>query len=269
QNRGRDKSLGHALSRIGIAERILESKRQDQGLPEGGPVADYMTLDALEYLQDRLLAGDESRLDSRAPTTVDSVLRAVMAFTRYCRAHGWVSEVPILPKLATDDVMKGRPISQDEFDAMLDAVPAVVGEEIAPSWQFTLKVLWESTFRVGDMMDFSWDDERRIHPVWPNRPNHRPTLMIPPTQKNGKVQEIPMLPGLRDLLEGIPKRERHGWVANPEPIDCQIRSREEWFRPTPEDLRDLSSKYSNCAIARACGVTETAVRKWLTQDSIT
>ena len=66
QNRVRDNSHGHALSRIGIAERILEDRRQDQGLPEGGPVADYMTLDGLEYLQDRLLAGDESRFDSRA-----------------------------------------------------------------------------------------------------------------------------------------------------------------------------------------------------------
>jgi len=152
---------------------------------------------------------------------------------------------------------------------MLEAVPAVVGQQHAESWQFTLKVLWESTFRVGDVMDFSWDDQRRIHPVWPNRSNLRPTLMIPPTQKNGKAQEIPMLPGLRDLLEGIPKQERHGWVVNPQAVDYQVRSREDWFRPTPEDLRELSSKYGNSAIARACGVTETAVRKWLTQDSFT
>ena len=269
QNRVRGNSLGHASSRIGIAERILEGARQDQGLPEGGPIAEYVTLDALEYLQDRLLAGDESRFDSRAPTTVDSVLRAVMTFVRYCHAHGWIGEVLKLPKLATDDVMKGRPISQDEFNAMLDAVPAVVGKRPAPSWQFTLEVLWESTFRVGDVMDFSWDDERRIHPIWPNRSNHRPTLMIPPTQKNGKAQEIPMLPGLHGLLEGIPKRERHGWVVNPQAVDYQVRSREDWFRPTPEDLRELSSKYSNSAIARACGVTETAVRKWLAQDSTT
>ncbi len=267
--RVRPKSLGHALSRIGIAERILEGQRQDHGLPEGGPVEEYLTLDALEYLQDRLLAGDESRFDSRSPTTADSAVRAVMTFARYCLAHGWISGVPKVQKLATEDVMKGRPITQDEFDAMIDAVPAVVGERHAASWQFTLKVLWESTFRVGDAMDFSWDDQRRIHPVWPRGSKHHPTLIIPPTQKNGKAQEIPMLPGLRELLEEIPRSHRHGWVVNPEPIDYQVRSREDWFRPTPTDLCKLAIDFGNSAIARACGVSETAVRKWLTQDSVT
>jgi integrase len=237
-------------------------------LPEGGPIGEYVTLEALEHLQDRLLAGDESRLDSRSPTSVNSVLRAVMTFVRYCHAHGWIENVPSVPKLSVDDVMKGRPITQDEFDAMLDAVPEVVGKPIAASWQSTLRVLWESTFRVGDVMDFSWDDQRRIHPVWPNRSNQRPTLLIPPTQKNGKVQEIPMLPGLRDLLEETPKRDRHGWVVNPEAIDFRVRTREDWFKPTPDDLRKLSSQYSNSAIARACGVSETAVRKWVKQEEI-
>ena len=266
--RVRSKSLGHAVSRIGIAERILEGQRQDFGLPEGGPVDEYFTLDALEYLQDRLLAGDESRFDSRSPTTADSAVRAVMTFARYCYAHGWISGVPKVQKLATDDVMKGRPISQEEFDAMLEAVPAIVGKRHAPSWNYTLNVLWESTFRVGDAMDFSWDDERRIHPVWPRSAKQKPTLMIPPTQKNGKVQEIPMLPGLRELLEETPKAQRHGWVVNPEPIDYQVRSREDWFRPTSKDLGKLATEFGNSAIARACGVTETAVRKWLKQESI-
>lgn len=138
----------------------------------------------------------------------------------------------------------------------------------APSWKFTLKVLWESTFRVGDAMGFSWDDDRRIHPVWPRGSNERPTLIIPPSQKNGKAQEIPMLPGLRALLDEVPKASRQGWVVNPEPIDYQVRSRQDWFRPTPKDLGMLATQYGNSAIARACGVTETAVRKWLTQDSI-
>jgi integrase len=268
QNRVRDNSLGHALSRIGIAERILEDRRQDQGLPEGGPVADYMTLDGLEYLQDRLLAGDESRFDSRAPTTVNTMVGAVMTFVRYCHAHGWISDVPRVQKLDVDDVMKGRPISQAEFDAMVEAVPEIVGQRSAPSWVSTLKVLWESAFRVGDVMSFSWDDQRRIHPIWPNGGNQRPTLMIPSTQKNGKAQEIPMLPGLRDLLEEVPETDRYGWVVNPQPIDYQVRSREDWFRPPPSDLSELAGQYGNSAIARACGVTETAVRKWLAQDSV-
>lgn len=268
QNRVRDTSLGHALSRLGIAERILEERRQDQGLPEGGPVTEYMTLDAMEYLQDRLLAGDESRFDSRSPTTVNTMVAAVMAFVRYCHTHEWIDKIPNVQKLSVDDVMKGRPISQAEFDAMIEATPAVVGQRSEASWTFTLTIIWESAFRVGDVMNFSWDDHRRIHPVWPDCNLHHPTLFVPPTQKNGKAQEIPMLPGLRDLLDSVPKENQHGWVVNPHPIDYQIRSREDWFRPTPDDLSHLASQYGNSAIARACGVTETAVRKWLAQGGI-
>lgn len=79
-NRGRERSRLDALSRISIAERIFEGYREDRGLQEGLLVSACMTLDMLEYLQDRLLAGDESRLDSRSPNTVNSMVGAVVAF---------------------------------------------------------------------------------------------------------------------------------------------------------------------------------------------
>jgi len=117
-------------------------------------------------------------------------------------------------------------------------------------------------------MNFSWEDERRIHPVWPRRKGHYPTLVIPSAQKNKKAQEIPMLPGLQELLEQTPKRQRRGWVVNPLPIEYQIKAKAEWFKPAPKDLAKLAQDYSNSAIARACAVTETAVRKWLTEAGI-
>ncbi len=263
KNRVRENSLAESLSRIAISERILEGRRQDQGLPEGGPVEEYMTLDALEYLQDRLLAGDEGRFDQRAPTTVNSILVDVMTFVRYCCRHGWIDHVPHLTKLSVDDAMKGRPVEPEEFDAMLEAVPAIVGKAPAASWEFTLRVLWETSFRISDVMSFSWDDMRRIHPKWPTAAGQHPTLMIPSTQKNGKNQEIPMLPGLNELLQRIPAEERHGWVINPLPVDTLARSTESWFRPLDEDLSEMACHHSNCAIARACGVTETTIRNWI------
>ena len=77
-----------------------------------------------------------------------------------------------------------------------------------------------------------------------------------------------MLPGLQTLLQKTPEEERHGWIVNPLPIDCQIRSQAEWFKPTTTDLRGLASEFNNSAIARACEVTETTVRKWLRDASI-
>jgi len=146
---------------------------------------------------------------------------------------------------------------------MLDATPKVVGTEAAPTWQFAMTVLWESGFRIGDLLDFSWDDERHIHPVWPSRVDQHPTIVIPSSQKNGRTQEIPMLPGLAKLLATVPGIDRKGWVSNPAPAARADAENSDKFKPCAEDLQAFAQRYSNLAIANACGVTETAVRKWL------
>lgn len=270
QNRAtrvRATSLVNALSRIDIAERIFAGYREDRSLSSELVVSECMTLDSMEYLQDRLLAGDECRYDSRSPNTVNSMMGAVMAFVRYCAKHRWIDAVPVVEKLDVDDVMKGRPITDEEFEQMLDATPFVVGSDAASSWQFALRILWESGFRIGDLMDFSWDDKRHICPVWPGGRSSHPTIVIPSTQKNGQSQEIPMLPGLDELLSNISRRERSGWIVDPQPMQYEICC-SEYVRPTADDLRMLSNQFSNCSIARACGVTDTTVRKWLAAHGI-
>ena len=189
----RESSLVDVVSRLSLAERIFDGYQADQGLPEGLLVTQVMTLDMLEYLQNRLLAGDECRYDVRSPNTVNSIMGAVMAFVRFCHTRGWIPSVPHVEKFDVEEVMKGRPVTGEEFERMLEATPLIVGKQSAASWQFSLRVLWESGFRIGDLMDFCWDDTRHIHPKWPNRTGHHPTIVVPSSQKNGRVQEIPML----------------------------------------------------------------------------
>ncbi len=266
-SRVRGTSLVHALSRLQIAERIFVGYFEDRRRPDFA-IGDCCTLGMLEYLQERLLAGDECRFDRRSPNTVNSMMGAVMAFIRYCYDHEWIERVPRLDKLDVDEVMKGRPVTADEFERMLESTPDVVGASVAESWRFTLRVLWESGFRVGDVMDFSWDDDRHLHPVWAKRMEEHPTLVVPSTQKNGECQVIPMLPGLHELLQGVDPQQHQGWVVNPRPIEFRIASQQEWFRPTDSELLDLMRRYSNCAIAKACCVSETTVRNWLTAAGI-
>ena len=152
---------------------------------------------------------------------------------------------------------------------MLDAVPKVVGEGPAEEWRFALKILWESGFRIADLLDFSWDDIERIHPVWPRRQGQHPTLVIPSTQKNGKNEEIPLLPGLKKLLDTVPEDRRTGFVVNPPPAEYEFKSQpRKWFMPKPDDLADLIRSYSNCAIARACGVSDVTVQNWLDRQGL-
>ena len=106
-----------------MAERIFAAQREDAGLRQGITVQEVMTLNQLEYLQDRLLAGDEGRFDTRSPNSVNSTMGAVMAFVNFCHRRGWITGVPYIQKLDADDAMRGRPISSDEFQRMLDATP--------------------------------------------------------------------------------------------------------------------------------------------------
>jgi len=266
--RVRPESIVDIVSRLGTAERILEVRLREENQSEGLLMSDVSTLDKLEYLQERLLVGDDCRYDTRSPHTVNSVLSAVMAFIRFCKRRGWVAEVPDLQKVEFNEVMKGRPITEEEFQKLLEVTKSVVGEDSAPSWIFAMMVLWESGFRAGDLMDFSWDNPRHIHPIWPTQSDRLPTIAIPSSQKNGRVQEIPMLPGLKELLMSVPENQRVGWVVNPKPIEFDFYGGSESFRPCASDLRRLSVRCTNSMIGRACGVTEAAVRKWIKQLDI-
>jgi integrase len=264
QRRRRRKSKEDSDSRLDIARRIFEARRQKRGLTPGVTVRECMTLESLEYLQDQLLDGAESNYDHRSPNTVNSMLGAIMAFVRYAYDHEWIDRVPPLRKLDVDEVMRGRPITAEEFELMLAAVPKVVGESPAGEWRFAMKILWDSGFRIGDLLDFSWDDNARIHPVWPRRQGQHPTLVIPSTQKNGKNEEVPLLPGLKKLLDTVPEKLRHGFVVSPPPAEYEMPSQTKpWFMPATSDLADMIQRYSNCAIAKACGVSDVTVKTWL------
>jgi integrase len=262
KSRLRESSFADLNSRLNIAERILTGRREIQGLVGTGSIAECCSLSALEYLQDRLLDGDECRYDWRSPMTVNSSMGVIMAFVRYCERHDWIAKVPHLQDLDVDNPMKGRPITESEFEAMLSAVPEVVGDTAAESWQHVLRIIWTTAFRVGDVMSFSWNDKSEIHPLWPDERREHPTIMIPSKQKNRKNQEIPMLPELEALLIQVAECDRKRWIANPLPINSQNALIN---RPSMHELKKLCKKLSNIAIAEIYQVTEAAVRKWLSE----
>ena len=256
-------SLVHLTSRLSIAERIFNGYRQDDDLPLGFSVREVMTLDMLEYLQERLLEGDECRYETRSPNSVNSLMCTVMTFVRFCCKREWIDRVPDIERLEVAEVMKGRPISAEEFERMLKATPQVVGPSVMESWKFALRVLWLTGFRVADLLDFSWDDDRHIRPHWPKGRGLLPSIAIPSSQKNGRIEEIPMLDELDQLLSTVPKGQRQGWIVNPQWVERPVKPGVQWFQPNDDDLRELVTKYSNLSIAQACGESEATIRKWL------
>jgi integrase len=270
----RDGSVIHAESRLDVAERILKP----------ATLGEVATAEALHRLQARLLAGAESKFARpRSPFTVKGYMGTVLAALNWARLQGWIAVVPQIRKIEVGKlkVMKGRPITGEEFDRMLNKVEAgllaspkpgkrdgkakrkyrrsakAIAEHqkrrqqaallVAPPWRHLLRGLWESALRLDELMNFSWDIPNTIHPEWVR--GRLPTLRIPgELQKNGTDEEIPLLPWLEQVLMETPVQERTGWVFNPRPL-CSPSDGSPPQRPTTEWVGRVISR-----IGKAAGV---------------
>lgn len=222
----RDGTATHAESRLDLAERILKPKTL-------GDVADP---NALQQLQAKLLAGANSRRKKpRSAHTVRGYMNSVLAALNWAYLQGWLPTAPKVRKIKTpkQKVMKGRPISVEEFQKMLDATATVVGEKAADSWKHILRGLWESALRLDELMHVSWDKPGTIRPVWKEK--QLPILTIPAAmQKNDTEESIPLLPWFEAVLLETPPGKRTGWVFNPESLQLKLGRKVRQQRPDAE-----------------------------------
>ena len=200
----RDSTAFHAESRLDLAERILKPKKL-------GEIADP---NALQQLQAKLLSGAASRRKKpRSAHTVRGYMNSVLAALNWAYLQGWLQVTPKLRKIKTakQKVMKGRPITHEEFQKLLDSTEKVVGSKAAESWRFVLRGLWESALRLDELMHVSWDQMGAIRPVW--KENRLPVLNIPASmQKNDTEESIPLLPWFEAIILETPPEQRRGWV---------------------------------------------------------
>jgi site-specific recombinase XerD len=73
---------------------------------------------------------------------------------------------------------------------------------------------------------------------------------------------------LQKLLEETPTDKRTGWIVNPLLPIPRPGAAPDSFRPAKHDLSQLVQGHTNSAIARACRVSEAAVRRWLAEAGI-
>lgn len=198
----RDSTSIHTESRLDLAERILRPKS----------LADVADPNALQRLQARLLAGEQSRRNKPHSThTVRGYMNSVLSVMNWAYLQGWLPTAPKLRKIKTpkQKAMKGRPITPAEFKKMLDATAGVVGSEAADSWQYVLRGLWTSALRLDELMHVSWDRAGTIRPVW--QEGKHPVLDIPAAmQKNDTEESIPLHPWFEAVLLETPEGRRKG-----------------------------------------------------------
>ena len=160
----------------------------------------------------------------------------------------WIPRVPKVRKIRVAKLkhMKGRPITLEEFERMLDATTKVVGDAAAESWQYLMLGIWESGLRIDELMHMSWDDANHICPVWQR--GRLPVLTIPhERQKNVTEESIPLLPDLESLLLQTPSVDRTSWVFNPVSLQLRCGRQPRHERPNAEWVGKVISRIGESA----------------------
>lgn len=165
----------------------------------------------LTTLQKRLLDG------SREPATVESICRHLKAALNWAKEQNIIQQVPRFPKLNKVRMakqMKGRPITGEEFERMLQAVGNTLKPRQHASIKFLLNGLWLSGLRIGEALSLTWDqwaDGIRV-----DMSGQFVMLLIPlESEKGGQDRTYPVTPDFAEFLRSVPPAERIGLVFNP------------------------------------------------------
>lgn len=150
------------------------------------------------------------RDDGLGEERVGGVLRGMRVVFRFAVRVGLMRTCPpiSMPKVVKRKLWRSRAITEDEFHAMLKAVPRVVGKSHAPGWERLLRGLWLFGLRINEALRLSWDS-----PPLRVVMGKRPTLVIfGEGQKSREDEVLPITPDFAALLEQTPERDRRGKV---------------------------------------------------------
>ena len=170
------------------------------------------------------------RADGCKPATVASRLRHIKALLRWANKQGMLAKVPPIDMPRVEAPAKGRPLTDEEFARVLDAVPGVVGDERAESWRHLLRGLWLSGLRMGEAMTMTWDDRDGAYVRLGGK---FPALVIPGRlQKGGKDTVTPITPDFATFLDETPPADRTGFLFRPEAVRGDDRPDPTWVSRT-------------------------------------
>ena len=123
--------------------------------------------------------------------------------------------MPKVQRAKQTRVMKGRPITTEEFERMLAKVPAVVGDRAAESWRHLLEGLWWSGLRLGESLAVRWDYGSELY--IDTSGDHPALRIFAEGEKGHKDRLCPLVPEFCEFLEQTPEEYRTGYVFNPVP----------------------------------------------------
>jgi integrase len=134
-------------------------------------------------------------------TTLARTLRHIKAALRWAERVGLMPKAPkidIPKRVKGQTMMRGRPITGEEFDRMIEAVSKVRPHDSA-AWVRYLTGLWLSGLRLAESLKLSWEPDA---PFSIDLTGRRPVFRIyGEAQKSGRDQLLPMTPDFVQWLE--------------------------------------------------------------------
>ena len=158
--------------------------------------------------------GAELRKAGLAPDTISGYFAELRRMLNWAEGiwQGYQSPRVRPPKGVKRAGMKGRPITREEFERMLNCVQGVVGAEFAADWRYYLTGLYLSGLRLEESLRFTWDDPRTIHVLGLDL--DRPRIQVP-DDKAGRDDGLPITTDFAYFLTETPLEKRHGRVFRP------------------------------------------------------
>jgi integrase len=151
----------------------------------------------------------ELRKSGIKETSIATHLRHVRAALGWAVAMDMLPSVPKIqmPKRAKGrTLMRGRPITAEEFERMLAKVPAVRPRD-AETWRYYLHGLWLSGLRLEESTVLSWDDDGLISVDLSGR--HPRLRIYAEAEKGHQDRLLPLTPDFAEfLLETAPGRRK-------------------------------------------------------------
>ena len=152
------------------------------------------------------------RQEGMRETTIATHLRHLRAALSWAVSMKLLPRVPDfrMPKRAKGlTLMRGRPITTEEFERMVATVPKVRPQD-AEIWKHYLKGLWLSGLRLEESTVLSWDEDS---PIMVDLSGRRPRLRIyAEAEKGHQDRLLPITPDFAQFLLETPQWERSGTV---------------------------------------------------------
>lgn len=146
------------------------------------------------------------RDEGLAETSIATHLRHLKAAFRWAERLGLIGKSPDMD-IPTAKKARGRAVTTEEFERMLQIVPKVRPQDAAV-WTHYLKGLWLSGLRLEESTIVSWDADA---PFTVDLSGKRPRFRIYAEAQKGRRDELlPMTPDFAVFILQTPEAERHG-----------------------------------------------------------